>query len=358
MKTPKRVLPLVALLVAAAPAPVLASGKLIFATGDVFILAPDGAKRPGHQGDLVRAGERIVTGGGAMAQVKLEDGSFVGVRPDSDLQLRSFTREGRNPGSVLMLDKGSVRVLNIETDAKEQTLPVRLQSANGAAVLVRGGDLESRRAVGLATTAPMIARLNAGAAVVQTGLGEQSLPPLRVSSLTPTEVLSAPPTALPPVALLPASEAAAAGPNLLRSSAPIAPDVARTPAAPSPIPVPYPNLALVAPVVKTDLFVNPGIVTAPSISPALRPVAVGAVTGPTTSTVQQLAPVVQPTIILSTKPLVSSTPTTGGTTVGTTTLVKTPTTTPTTTSVGTLQIGGTTTTILAPTTSTLLLLRR
>jgi hypothetical protein len=357
MKTPIRLLPLVALLFAAAPATVFASGKLIFATGDVFILAPDGTKRPGLQGDLVRAGERIVTGGGAMAQVKLEDGSFVGVRPDSDLQLRSFTREGRDPGSVLMLDKGSVRVLNIETDAKGQALPVRVQSANGAAVLVRGGDLESRRAVGLAATAPMIARLNAGAAVVRTGLGEQSLPPLQVSSLTPTEVLSAPPTALPPVALLPASEAAAAAPNLLRSSAPIAPDVVRTPTAPSPIPVPYPDLALVAPVVKTDLFVNPGIVTAPSISPVLRPTAVGALTGPTTSAVQQLAPVLQPTIILNKNPLVSSTPTTGGTTVGTTTLIKTPTTTPTTTSVGTLQIGGTTTTILAPTTSTLLLRR-
>ncbi len=358
MKTPKRVLPLVALLVATAPVPVLASGKLIFATGDVFIFAPDGTKRPGHQGEMVRAGERIVTGGGAMAQVKLEDGSFVGVRPDSDLQLRSFTREGSDPGSVLMLDKGSVRVLNIETDAKAQALPVRVQSANGAAVLVRGGDLESRRAAGLATNAPMIARLNAGAAVVRTGLGEQTLPPLRVSSLTPTEVLSAPPTALPPVALLPASEAAGAAPNLLRSSAPIAPDVVPAPAAPSPIPVPYPNLALVAPVVKTDLFVNPGIVTAPGVSPVIRPAALGALTGPTTSAVQTLTPVVQPTIILKTSPLVSSTPTTGGTTtVGTTTLIKTPTTTPTTTSIGTLQIGGTTTTILAPTTSTLLLRR-
>lgn len=349
MIKPMRLLPLVAVLIAAMPASAQASGRLIFAKGEVFIVASDGARRPAHQGDLVNAGERLVTGGESMAQLKLEDGSLVGLRPGSDLQLRSFARGGSDPGTVLMLDKGGVRVLNITTDDKLRPLPVRLQSSSGASVLVQGGDLESRKTAAIGAGAPMIARLNAGAALVRTDQGERPLPTLRPESLTATEVKSAPLSALPPVLGLSPKADADAGSSPASATRAIAADVVRTPVPPAPIPVPYPNLATAPVVAKNDLFLNPGIITAPSVAPVLRPT-VGPITsiGASSGAVQLLTPVVQPTIIVSTTPLPIA-PSTGGGTA-----LISGTTTTTTSTIGTLQIGGSKTTIVAPLTSKLL----
>lgn len=198
-----RLLPIV--LALAAPLPAAANGVLYFVTGPVTIVGADGKARPARKGDQVQERERIVTGTNAMAQLRMEDGSFVGVRPDSEMRVQAFRATGTDAGSVLVLDRGSVRVLNLETDAKARPLPVQLQAGDGAAVTLRGGDLEAGKPGGA-----FVNRLNAGAAVARTNQGNLALAVHSVSTVTPTSIAPASIAALPPVSIAAAGSPARA----------------------------------------------------------------------------------------------------------------------------------------------------
>jgi hypothetical protein len=187
----------------AAPLPAAANGVLYFLTGPVSIAGADGKARTAKKGEKVLPSERVVTGENAMAQPKMDDGSFVGVRPDSELRVQTYRPTGTDAGSVLVLDKGSVRVLNLETDPKIRPLPVQLQAGDGAAVMLRGGDLESGKPGGA-----FVNRLNAGAAVAQTNQGNLALAVNSVNLVTPTNISSAPVTALPPISIVAAGSPA------------------------------------------------------------------------------------------------------------------------------------------------------
>ncbi len=213
MNTRLRRLPIALVMLALAPLPALADGRVIFASGDVSLVGQDGARRPARKGDHVQPGERVVTAPNAMAQLKLRDGAFVGVRPGSSVKLQAFGAMGA--GAELLLQAGSVRVLNLETNGSSKPLPVQLQSADGARVLVRGADLESGKPAGSTPAAGLLTRVSAGTALAQTTQGDRVLALHNVNSVTPTAVGSAPSLALPPIviknAALPAAPATPPG---------------------------------------------------------------------------------------------------------------------------------------------------
>jgi hypothetical protein len=243
----------------AAPLPVAANGVLYFVTGPVTIVGADGKARPAKKGDRVTPRERVVTGANAMAQLKMADGSFVGVRPDSELRVQAFRPTGADAGAVLVLDKGSVRVLNLETDPKTRPLPVQLQAGDGAAVVLRAGDLESGKPGGA-----FVNRLNAGTAAAQTNRGNLPLAVHSVNTVTPTAIAPASIAALPPISI------AAAGSPGRAATAPAAIATLPPTAGPSAIATSSPNLlgvrqvlppslaqAVVAPT--TNTFTSPPI---------------------------------------------------------------------------------------------------
>lgn len=209
MNTPLRSLTLTIALAIGVPFAALAAdpvGKVIFQSGGAMIVDAAGKQRPASKGDLIMPGERLVTGANALTQVKMRDGSFVGLRPGTDLKFQEMRLAGKDAGQDVALTSGSIRVLNLPGDGTLKPVPVNVQ-AGDARIVLRGADMESSvkrdRAAGVET----ITRLNHGVGTLSNGLKTLDLPVNGVSSATKERIVDAPITALPPIDLRPLADA-------------------------------------------------------------------------------------------------------------------------------------------------------
>ncbi|MBX9965055.1 MAG: FecR domain-containing protein [Burkholderiales bacterium] len=209
MNTPLRSLTLTIALAIGVPFAALAAdpvGKVIFQSGGAMIVDAAGKQRPASKGDLIMPGERLVTGDNALTQVKMRDGSFVGLRPGTDLKFQEMRLAGKDAGQDVALTSGSIRVLNLPGDGTLKPVPVNVQ-AGDARIVLRGADMESSvkrdRAAGVET----ITRLNHGVGTLSNGLKTLDLPVNGVSSATKERIVDAPITALPPIDLRPLANA-------------------------------------------------------------------------------------------------------------------------------------------------------
>lgn len=174
-----------------------AAGQLLFVSGAVKIVDAFGVERTARKGDRIGPEEHVVTGAGAIGQIKLPDGSLIGVRPDSDLMLDK-PRSGNGPDErVVYLSKGAVRIVNVE-GGKDKPLPVLLQTPT-ASIGLRNADNESivvpTRAAGSANPpvdAGTYSRMTMGSGVLRTNAGETPLAPSQ-TGFAPTGG-NAPPT--------------------------------------------------------------------------------------------------------------------------------------------------------------------
>jgi FecR-like protein len=97
---------------AGAPAPLRAAGKVVLVEGDTRFLDASGASRRPKVGDPLHEGERVVTGADGEVHLSMEDGGYIGVRPDTDLGVVTFKADGgADDGEVLYLVKGSFRTI-------------------------------------------------------------------------------------------------------------------------------------------------------------------------------------------------------------------------------------------------------
>lgn len=110
-------------------------GQVLFAKGDVQIVGADGVTRPARQGDPVSDGERVITGPGALGQIRLSDGGRVGVRAQSGVR---FEPPAAGAPRTLELTGGNVRVLNM-SDGGATPAPYVLRTSQGQ-VQVRDAD--------------------------------------------------------------------------------------------------------------------------------------------------------------------------------------------------------------------------
>jgi hypothetical protein len=158
------------------------AGQLLFVSGRVTIVDAKGVERPAIKGGAIGPGERLVTGGGAIGQIKLSDGSLIGLRSDSDLKLDAMKpADGKGPAErVMFLSKGAVRVVNVDGD-RQKHLPVLLQTPT-ATIGLRNADNESivvpAAVVGGAKPAVdpgTYSRMAVGDGVIKTAGGETSL---------------------------------------------------------------------------------------------------------------------------------------------------------------------------------------
>ena len=168
------------------------AGTVLFAQDGATIVDASGNSRPARKGDGVLAGERVVTPGNGISQVKLPDGSLVGLRPDSELRLEPPTA-GSGGQRGLSLLQGNVRVVGAELAGKPTSAPIALQAGNNSLQL-RGADTETtlRKAeqrpgqpgqpgmppggVPMGGEAGTLTRVNAGSVSLLTVTGNQPLP--------------------------------------------------------------------------------------------------------------------------------------------------------------------------------------
>lgn len=111
---PLRPRALVLALCAAAPLLAQASvaGRFQFVFGEVRVLGLDGQERAARKGQEVQEGETLSTGANASAQLKMIDGGFIAMRPQSQLKLDAYVVQGGAQGqdkALISLVKGGFR---------------------------------------------------------------------------------------------------------------------------------------------------------------------------------------------------------------------------------------------------------
>jgi hypothetical protein len=122
--------------VAAQAQPQLA-GKVLMAVGTVSLVR-DGKEIPAPRDTAVLAGDLLRTGASSNAQLRLQDGAIIALRPNSDFKINAFNYSGKADGSEsasLSLLKGGVRAVtgvigrtnrdNLKVDAVVATIGIR-----------------------------------------------------------------------------------------------------------------------------------------------------------------------------------------------------------------------------------------
>lgn len=95
---------------AASPAPRPEAGKIDLVEGDVRIVDPNRQLRRPAVGDVVYQGDSIVTGKDSEMHMNMDDGGYIGVRPDTRMRIAVFKAEGgADDRSVIGLLAGSFR---------------------------------------------------------------------------------------------------------------------------------------------------------------------------------------------------------------------------------------------------------
>lgn len=89
------------------------AGKIIMALGDVNVVRGNQTLK-GSRGVEVLAGDSVTTGAASNAQMRLNDGAVIALRPNTDFKVEEFSFSGRADGSekaTVSLVKGGVRAV-------------------------------------------------------------------------------------------------------------------------------------------------------------------------------------------------------------------------------------------------------
>ena len=101
---------------ALAPASAIAAShaaKIIYAIGDVSATDASGSRRAVKRGDFIASGDTVVTGKGR-AQLKLTDGSFIALNPQTEYAFEDYSYDAAAPSSsrsFFNLVRGGVRLV-------------------------------------------------------------------------------------------------------------------------------------------------------------------------------------------------------------------------------------------------------
>ncbi len=164
-----------------------AAGQFQFVAGEVKVLNRAGVERVARKGMDVNEGDTVATTAGASAQIRMVDGGFIAVRPDSRLKVETFVFNGKQDGrerSLIMLLKGGFRAITgLIGNLNKQNYLIRTPSAT---IGIRGTDHEPMfipeplpgvAAIGVPGTYD---RVNHGAAFIKTDLGIVNINPNQV----------------------------------------------------------------------------------------------------------------------------------------------------------------------------------
>ncbi len=89
------------------------AGKVVFSFGKGYIKGKDQKLRPLKRGALLRSGDEVVTEKRTRTQIKMNDGSFFSLKPNTQFQVKSFVykKDPKKDKSFFGLLKGGFRAL-------------------------------------------------------------------------------------------------------------------------------------------------------------------------------------------------------------------------------------------------------
>ena len=158
-----------------APLPVLAQvalapidlPKVIFCSGQCFAVDDKGVRTLVTKGALLREGQRLETGPGAYAQLKVGQAAELAV---SERGRVSFDQKSVGGRDLVVLDQGRIRMIAGEAMGKTATRALELRTADGTFAL-KGADVEVKK---LATAGSNLTfmKVNNGNASLRSGQGE------------------------------------------------------------------------------------------------------------------------------------------------------------------------------------------
>ena len=93
-----------------------AAGRFLSVAGEVRLVDQGGRSRPAERTSEMRQGDRIVTGGSGLAQLRMADGALLSVRPNSDVRLDLFVfseqeRSGSASQFAISIIQGGFRTI-------------------------------------------------------------------------------------------------------------------------------------------------------------------------------------------------------------------------------------------------------
>lgn len=161
-------------------------GRLLFAQTGTQIVGETGIARPARRGDVLQAGERLLTPHGGISQVLLPDGSLIGLRPDGELRFEQAPAGADTNATRVSLLGGAARLISSELMDPQKRSNFSFQSGM-ASLQLKGADLESALVKADEKSAPAdgapgsYQRLLVGAASVANGNHVAELSPRQVS---------------------------------------------------------------------------------------------------------------------------------------------------------------------------------
>lgn len=115
------------------------AGTVLFTQPGSQIVDANGVPRPAQRGDVLQHGDKLRTPTGGISQVRMLDGSILGVRPATELR---FDPPAGNVPTVVSLLQGSVRV--IASELMDNKRPSAMTLMSGQATLqLKGADVET-----------------------------------------------------------------------------------------------------------------------------------------------------------------------------------------------------------------------
>ncbi len=132
------------MLLTSSPARAQAAGEVEYSRGVGFAQAPGQAPRTLGKGLPLEEGDRLTTADGASAVIKLQDGTRMTVRPNTEILLQQikFRENAPDNSLVMQLFRGGLRAVT-GLIAKSSPNAARIQT-NTATIGIRGTDFDAR----------------------------------------------------------------------------------------------------------------------------------------------------------------------------------------------------------------------
>ena len=336
-----------------------AAGRFLAVTGEVTVIATDGARRAAAQGSEIRSGETVLTGASSLAQMRMADSSLLSVRADSQFKLDQFSYAGKDDSNaafvVSVLQGGFRTITGLVAQLNRRNYRIVTPSAT---IGVRGTHFE------VVHVLPQVAvpeapagtynRVYEGITTLQNPAGVQLLVNREQTAFAALQASAAPVLVAPPAAIF-------GNPTPVpRAAAPAAPQgpARATIKAPARAEVPTaPGIRPGAPIVREGAPTLRAPTTTTTVSPLLTPLEPTTtlrtlepsttLIAPTTTTISPTLTPLEPTTTLRTLE-----PTTTTISPTTSTILQSPTTSTILQSPTTTTISPTTSTTVSPTTTT------
>jgi hypothetical protein len=159
------------------------AGNVQFVNGNVQVTNAAGQTHVLQKGDVIHESDTVTTAKGASVQIKMRDGGFIVIRPESQLKFDSFVFSGEEDGSersFLSLLKGGIRSITGLIGHKNKS-NYRIATINST-IGIRGTDHETfvvAPGSELAATVPVgtYNKVNVGETTITTDKGTISVLP-------------------------------------------------------------------------------------------------------------------------------------------------------------------------------------